>query len=47
MAQDAIGGYIESLLAHNEPIPVESNPAGPVLVAVTITTKVQTQTTAA
>jgi antitoxin HicB len=29
MAQDAIAGYIESLLAHNEPIPVESNPTGP------------------
>ena len=27
MAQDAITGYVESLLAHNEPIPVETNPA--------------------
>src|SRR5207249_6022230 len=26
MAQDAVAAYVESLLAHNEPIPVESNP---------------------
>jgi len=47
MAQDAITGYIESLVRHNEPIPVESKPVGPVLVAVTIQTDVQTRTTAA
>jgi len=47
MAQDAIAGYIESLVSHNEPIPIELNPAGPVLVAVTIKTDVQTCTTAA
>lgn len=35
MAQDAIGAYIESLLAHNEPIPIESNRAGPIRVTVT------------
>ena len=47
MAQDAIAGYIESLLTHNEPIPIEPNPPGPVLVTVTVKTDVQTQTTAA
>lgn len=36
MAQDAISGYIESLLEHNEPIPVEADPVGPVLVTVTV-----------
>ncbi|HEY8666153.1 MAG TPA: type II toxin-antitoxin system HicB family antitoxin [Tepidisphaeraceae bacterium] len=34
MAQDAITVYVESLLLHNEPIPIEPNPAGPVLVTV-------------
>jgi antitoxin HicB len=47
MAQDAIAGYVESLLAHNESIPVEANPAGPVLVTVTVKTDVQAQATAA
>lgn len=47
MAQDAIAGYVESLLAHNEPIPVESNPAGPLLVTVTVKTELQTKATAA
>ena len=47
MAQDAITGYIESLLKHDEPIPVEQNPTGPVVVTVTVKTDVQTQTTAA
>jgi antitoxin HicB len=47
MAQDAITGYIESLLSHDEPIPIESNPAGPVLVTVTVKTDVHTRTTAA
>jgi predicted RNase H-like HicB family nuclease len=28
MAQDAIAGYIESLLEHNESISIESSPAG-------------------
>jgi predicted RNase H-like HicB family nuclease len=35
MAQDAVAGYVESLLAHNDPIPVESNPVGDVMVTVT------------
>jgi predicted RNase H-like HicB family nuclease len=47
MAQDAIAGYIESLLKHDEPIPVESDSAGPIVVTVTVKTDVQTQTTAA
>jgi predicted RNase H-like HicB family nuclease len=47
MARDAITGYVESLLAHNEPIPVESNPVGPVLVTVTVKMDVQTEPTAA
>lgn len=47
MAQDAITAYIESLLAHNEPIPEEPNPQGPVRVTVTVKTDVQTQSTAA
>ena len=36
MAQDAITGYVESLLSHKEPIPVEQNPKGDVLVTVTV-----------
>jgi antitoxin HicB len=28
MAQDAITGYVQSLLAYNEPIPVEASPTG-------------------
>lgn len=36
MAQDAISAYIESLLAHNESIPIEAKPAGPVLVTVKV-----------
>jgi antitoxin HicB len=47
MAKDAIAGYVESLLAHNEPIPVEVSPVGPVLVTVTVQTDVKTETTAA
>lgn len=47
MAQDAINAYIESLLAHNEPIPVEAKPTGPVLVTVTVKSDVQTNPTAA
>jgi predicted RNase H-like HicB family nuclease len=47
MAQDAIAGYVESLLAHSEPIPVESDPSGPVRVTVTVRTDVQTHATAA
>jgi predicted RNase H-like HicB family nuclease len=47
MAQDAITVYIESLLTHNEPIPIESAPAGPVLITVTIKADVQAKTTAA
>ena len=47
MARDAIGGYVESLLAHNEPIPNEQNPAGPDLVTVTVKADVETESTAA
>jgi predicted RNase H-like HicB family nuclease len=36
MAQDAITVYIESLLTHNEPIPIEAAPASQVLIAVTV-----------
>ena len=45
MAQDAITVYIESLLAHNEPIPVETDPAASVLVTVTVKADVQTEAT--
>jgi antitoxin HicB len=41
MAQDAITAYIESLLAHNEPILEEPKPSGPVRVTVTVKTDVQ------
>jgi predicted RNase H-like HicB family nuclease len=47
MAQDAITVYIESLLANNEPIPVEIAPTGPVLITVTVKTDVQAKATAA
>lgn len=47
MAQDAITAYVESLLAHNEPIPEERNPSGAVRVTVTIKTDVQAQSSAA
>jgi antitoxin HicB len=47
MAKDAITGYIESLLKHNEPIPVESSPAGDVLMTVTVKADVQATTAAA
>jgi antitoxin HicB len=47
MAQDAVTGYIESLLAHNEPIPVEANPAGEVLLTVTIKADVKATATVA
>lgn len=46
MAQDAIAGYVESLLAHNELIPVESDPAGPVSITVTVKADVQTKSMA-
>jgi predicted RNase H-like HicB family nuclease len=36
MAQDAITAYLESLVAHNEPIPGESNPVGPIVVTATV-----------
>jgi antitoxin HicB len=32
MARDAITGYVESLLAHNERIPIEAAPVGPLLI---------------
>ena len=47
MAQDAVTCYVESLLAHNEPIPVEANPSGAVLVTVTVKADVKAQATAA
>ena len=47
MAQDAIAGYIESLLAHNEPIPVEPNPTGAISVTVTVKADVQVKATTA
>jgi predicted RNase H-like HicB family nuclease len=47
MAQDAVAAYVESLLAHNEPIPMEANPSGPVLVTVIVKADVQTNATAA
>lgn len=47
MAQDAITAYVESLIKHNEPIPVEPDPSGPVRITVTIQTEVQSQPTAA
>ena len=47
MAQDAVAGYVESLLAHNEPIPVEAGPAGPVQITVTVKADVQVKATAA
>jgi len=47
MAQDAITAYIESLLSHNEPIPVDANPSGPVRITVTVKSDVQTSATAA
>jgi antitoxin HicB len=47
MAQDAITGYIESLLAHNEPIPIEQKPSGDALITVTVKTDVKTTVTAA
>ena len=47
MAQDAVAGYVESLLAHNDPIPIESGAAGPVQITVTIKADVQAKATAA
>ena len=47
MAQDAVAGYIESLLAHKEPIPIEPNSAGDALVTVTVKADVQATVTAA
>lgn len=47
MAQDAIAGYIESLLAHNEPIPIEQKPSGDLLITVTVKADVQATVTAA
>lgn len=47
MAQDAIAAYVESLLAHNEPIPIDSAPAGPVRITVTVKADVQAKATAA
>ena len=47
MARDAIVGYLESLVAHNEPIPVEQDPKGPVIVTATVNTDVKADATAA
>ena len=47
MASDAVTGYVESLLAHNEPIPVETQPVGTLSVTVTVKADVQAKATAA
>ncbi|MEX0776482.1 MAG: type II toxin-antitoxin system HicB family antitoxin [Phycisphaeraceae bacterium] len=36
MAKDAISGYIQSLMKHHEPIPVETNPLGTVITTVAV-----------
>jgi predicted RNase H-like HicB family nuclease len=45
MAHDATTVYIESLLAHNEPIPVEAAPSSQVLITVTVKADVQAKAT--
>jgi predicted RNase H-like HicB family nuclease len=47
MAQDAVTGYVESLLAHNEPIPVDTNRSSDVTVTVTIKADVKATATVA
>jgi len=47
MARDAVAGYLESLLSHNEPIPIEANPTGPVRVTATVKADVHAEATAA